>query len=144
MVTKKIGKNVILSQNHTETNSNDWTITKKTTRTIKHENFAKMKILKVDRWALSLTPGFNGLHKDNCKMRRETIKFWELMRLILEIWRYIISFTSAMLKIRQFAVLKTCEKYCLPQWIWKFPGSFAIHWVRQYLVNIVLFGKKDL
>ena len=41
-------------QNHTETNSDDWTITKKTTRTIKHENFSKMKILKVDRWALSL------------------------------------------------------------------------------------------
>ena len=56
---KKLGKNVIFSQNHTETNSYDWTITKKTTRTIKHENFSKMKILKVDRWALSLTPGFN-------------------------------------------------------------------------------------
>ena len=42
------------SQNHTETNSDDWTITKKATRTIKRENFSKMKILKVDRWALSL------------------------------------------------------------------------------------------
>ena len=51
---KKIGKNVIFSQNHTEINSDDWTITKKTTRTIKHDNFSKMKILKVDRWALSL------------------------------------------------------------------------------------------
>ena len=50
---KKFGKNVIFSQNHTEINSDDWTITKKTTRTIKHENFSKMKILKVDRWALS-------------------------------------------------------------------------------------------
>ena len=55
---KKLGKNVIFSQNHTETNSDDWTITKKTTRTIKHENFSKMKILKVDRWALSLS----GMH----------------------------------------------------------------------------------
>ena len=43
------------SQNHTEINSDDWTITKKTTRTIKHENFSKMENLKVDRWALSLT-----------------------------------------------------------------------------------------
>ena len=42
------------SQNHTEINSDDWTITKKTTRTIKHEHFSKMKILKVDRRALSL------------------------------------------------------------------------------------------
>ena len=46
---KKLGKNVIFSQNHTETNADDWAITKKTTRTIKHENFSKMKILKVDR-----------------------------------------------------------------------------------------------
>ena len=25
--------------------------------------------------------------------------------------------------------------YCLTQWISKLPGSFEIHWVRQYLVN---------
>ena len=49
-----LGKNVIFSQNHTEINSDDWTITKKTNRTIKHENLSKMKILKVDRWALPL------------------------------------------------------------------------------------------
>ena len=35
-----------------------------------------------------LTPGFNGLGKDNSKTRRETFKFWDLVRLILEIWRY--------------------------------------------------------
>ena len=28
-------------------------------------------------------------------------------------------------------------KYCLTQWISKFPGSFEIHWVRQYLVNFM-------
>ena len=55
VVTQKNSENVIFSQNHTEINSDDWTITKKTTRTIKHENFSKMKILKVDRWALSLS-----------------------------------------------------------------------------------------
>ena len=50
------------SQNHTETNSDDWTITKKTTRTMKHENLSKMKILKVDRWALSLrTTGISAM-----------------------------------------------------------------------------------
>ena len=48
------------SQNHTEIISDDRTITKKTTRTIKHENFSKMKILKVDRWALSLIAHFQG------------------------------------------------------------------------------------
>ena len=29
----------------------------------------------------------------------------------------------------------TVTKYCLTQWISKLPGSFEIHWVRQYLVN---------
>ena len=38
------------------------------------------------RWG----PGFNGLGKDNCKTRRET--FWDLVWLILEVWRYICYF----------------------------------------------------
>ena len=31
----------------------------------------------------------------------------------------------------------TFTEYCLTQWISKLPGSFEIHWVRQYLVNFV-------
>ena len=50
----KFRKNVIFSRNHTDINPDDWTITKKTIRTTIHENFTKMKNLKVDRWALSL------------------------------------------------------------------------------------------
>ena len=38
---------------------------------------------------LDLTPGFIGLGKDNCKTRRETFKFGDLLRLILEIVRYM-------------------------------------------------------
>ena len=38
---------------------------------------------------LNLTPGFNGLGKDNCKTRLETFVFWDWVRLILETWRYI-------------------------------------------------------
>ena len=38
---------------------------------------------------LNLTPGFNGLGKDNYKMRREAFKFWDLVCLILETLRYI-------------------------------------------------------
>ena len=34
---------------------------------------------------LDLTSGFNGLGKDNCKTRRESFKFWDLVWLILEI-----------------------------------------------------------
>ena len=34
---------------------------------------------------LDLIPGFNILHKDNCRMRQQTFKFWDLVQLILEI-----------------------------------------------------------
>ena len=29
---------------------------------------------------------FNGLGKDNCKTRQESLKFWDLVRLILDVW----------------------------------------------------------
>ena len=38
---------------------------------------------------LDLTPGFIGLGKGNSKTRRETSKFGHLLRLILEILRYV-------------------------------------------------------
>ena len=37
---------------------------------------------------LHLTLGFNILRKDNCKPRRETFNFWDLVHLILEILRH--------------------------------------------------------
>ena len=37
---------------------------------------------------LDLAPGFNGLGKDNCKTRREAVRFWDLVRCILYVWRY--------------------------------------------------------
>ena len=36
-----------------------------------------------------LTHGFNRFHKDNCKTRQETFKFWDWVHLILEIWWYV-------------------------------------------------------
>ena len=44
---------------------------------------------RCSNFILNLTPGFNGLGKDNFKNRRETFKFWDLVGLILEVWRYI-------------------------------------------------------
>ena len=38
---------------------------------------------------LYITPGFNGLVKDNCKTRQESFKFWDLVHLILENLRYV-------------------------------------------------------
>ena len=37
---------------------------------------------------LDLTRGFNGLGKDNCKMRRESMNLLDLLCLILEVWGY--------------------------------------------------------
>ena len=37
---------------------------------------------------LNLIHGFNRMDKDNCKTGRETLKFWDLVHLIFEIWRY--------------------------------------------------------
>ena len=31
----------------------------------------------------------------------------------------------------------TFTMYCLAQWISKLPGSFEVHWARQYLVNLM-------
>ena len=44
---------------------------------------------------LDLTHGINGLDKDSCKTRRETFKFWYLVRFILEVWWHILRQTSA-------------------------------------------------
>ena len=43
----------------------------------------------------NLTPGLNGLGKDNCKTRRETLKFLDLVHLTLEVWQYIVSTMDA-------------------------------------------------
>ena len=36
---------------------------------------------------VELTPGFNRLGNGNHKAGRETFKFWDLVRFVLEIWR---------------------------------------------------------
>ena len=45
---------------------------------------------------LDLTPGFNRLYRDNCKTWRKTLKFWDLVPLILEIWWYMYYCESIM------------------------------------------------
>ena len=36
---------------------------------------------------VDLTPGFNGLGKDNSKTRQEIFKFWDLIRFIIKVWQ---------------------------------------------------------
>ena len=68
---------------------------------------------------LDLTPCFNILHQDNCKPRRETYKFWDLVRLILEIY-------GMLFKMCQNALSGPC--YC----------SAVLHVVFQYFWARVL------
>ena len=41
-----------------------------------------------------MTPDSNRLGRDNCKTRRESFKFWDKVRLILEILRYVEIFCN--------------------------------------------------
>ena len=43
--------------------------------------------LSNDIFIIDLTPSFNGVGKDSSKTRRETLKFGDLVLLILEVWR---------------------------------------------------------
>ena len=58
---------------------------------------------------LDLTPDFNGLGKDNCKMRRDSFKFWDLVHLIL----------------RDFTVSKILFKSPRHQWV-KHPAELSL------------------
>ena len=53
----------------------------------------------------NLTPGFNGLDKDNYKMGREAYKFWDLVQLIVETLRYV-SFRCDLVTHRNTGVLQ--------------------------------------
>ena len=44
---------------------------------------------------LDLTPGFNGLSKDNYKMRRKLFQFCDSVRLILKLLRYLVMYSLA-------------------------------------------------
>ena len=52
---------------------------------------------------VGLTPGFNTLRKDNCKPRRETFKFWDSVRFILETWQYLSILQGASTHINMLA-----------------------------------------
>ena len=40
-------------------------------------------------FTLGLTHGFIGFGKDNLKTRQETFKYWGLVQVILQVWRYV-------------------------------------------------------
>ena len=60
---------------------------------------------------LNLTPGFNGLGKDNYKMKWEAFKFWDSVRLILETLRYMANATHWWLWYKFY-------KLAWQMWVW--------------------------
>ena len=63
---------------------------------------------------LDLTPGFNRLGKDNCQTRRDSFKFCDLVRLILETLRYLHTLYWIMKEIGARFKLKLFEN----KWEW--------------------------
>ena len=53
-----------------------------------------------------------------------------------DVWKLGWSWKTVLLTMRVRPM--KCTRYCLTRW------SFEIHWVSQYLVNVALFGIKDL
>ena len=87
---------------------------------------------------LDLTTGFLRLKKVNCKKRRETFKFLDLVRLILDIWRYFtymwlhtIIFYFYGHRLRHLANMwNTFELLCRNFFSWKLRKS------RRLIINI--------
>ena len=71
---------------------------------------------------LDLTPGFNGLGKDICKTKRETLKFWDLVWLILEVWQYMPRISYALPMVSCLAVVGTSALHPY------LSGLFYYHW----------------
>ena len=57
-----------------------------------------------------LTPGFNGLDKDNCKTWREILKFWDLMRPLLGVCRWVIFANMSCQSPRDYVGLLECPQ----------------------------------
>ena len=66
---------------------------------------------------------------------------WKIRKLFTDPMHKLYSgFTVISYVYRSFIPNKITLINCLTQWISKFPGSFEIHWVRQYLVNFTGVG----
>ena len=57
-------------------------------KVVDHSNVVETAPVSNYIFILDLKHGYSGLDNDNCKTRREIFKFWDLVRLILDIWLY--------------------------------------------------------
>ena len=82
---------------------------------------------------LNLTQGFIGLGKDNCKTRREIVVFGDLVRLILENWRYVVVFIRVIIHTMIRRHLLHAHKSRKSEWNRNY-FVIALHSSRQILV----------
>ena len=85
---------------------------------------------------LDLTPGFNGWGKDDCKRRRKSFKFGDLVRLILEISRYVTQLWVLTLSPVTWCFLRVSSAILPPTYI----DEQMIFSSQQMLANINMAG----
>ena len=78
-------------------------------------------------FVLNLTPGFNGLAKSNCKTRRQSLKFWDLVRLILETLRY--KYINRIVQVWIDDILVPCTLCCINLYAYKSQFNITDKWV---------------
>ena len=62
---------------------------------------------------LDLTSGFKGFGKDNHKTIRESFKCWDLVRLMLETWRYIYIYLCVYIEVEHFWRWNITPYWCI-------------------------------
>ena len=103
-------------------------------------------LLQLHLHYLFLTPGFNGLGTDNRKTRWETCKFWYLVRLILEKFRYVclhhklvLNDDTSWLKIAQLGEWIVCRNSsCV--WCLDHPHNRALYhyFSNNYMIYMIV------
>ena len=85
------------------------------------------------------TPGFNRLGKDKCKTRRESVKFWDSDRILLEILRYVHVKTISNVMRPTYDTLFKAIRYAIWTSINSSPPSAACirRWTGSTLVQIM-------
>ena len=81
-------------------------------------------------WIMKILPHGRQRHIDRTVSKIRKNIYRSKLQDTFELYGHFQMFVGPLFKKK-----KPFTKYCLTQWISKLPGSFEIHWVRQYLVN---------
>ena len=92
-----------------------------------------------------VTPGFNGLGKDNCKMRRETFSFWDLVlayirgvTIVKSLWSRIF---ITLLPWWPCRVLRITWETWISRWLLHVMVSQRYRWVKYSAVSLQFYPK---